>query len=94
MKSGLIVLLATVSAATAGLAQATMELADKLGCTNCHALDARKVGPPLKTIAAKYRGNSGAERVIVEALATGKGHPKVNAPEPDIAAVTRWVLAQ
>jgi cytochrome c len=94
MKSGLIVLLVGGGAATTFVAHAGTELADKLGCTNCHAIDAKKVGPPLKSIAAKYRGNSGAERVIVEALTTGKGHPKVNAPEGDIAAVTRWVLAQ
>lgn len=94
MKSMLIVLAAAGSLGMASLAHAQAELAQKLGCTNCHAMDTKKVGPSIKDISAKFKGNSGAEGAIVQALATGKGHPKVNASEADLTAVTKWVLSQ
>lgn len=94
MKSMLIVLAAASGVAATGWAHGSAELAQKYGCTNCHGVDSRKVGPSLKEIAAKYKDQSSAEAKLVGALAQGTGHPKVNAPESDLAALVKWTLAR
>ncbi len=43
-------------------ADAGEELMKKSGCTACHAIDKKVVGPAYKEVAAKYRGNAGARR--------------------------------
>jgi cytochrome c551/c552 len=34
------------------------ELAKSSGCLNCHAIDAKKVGPAYKDVAKKFKGQS------------------------------------
>ncbi len=77
----------------AGAANAQEELAKKNGCLNCHAIDAKKVGPSYKSIAAKYKGNAGAADKIAGELKAGKGHPAVKASDDDIKSLVNWVLA-
>jgi cytochrome c len=77
----------------AGAANAQEELAKKNGCLNCHAVDAKKVGPSYKSIAAKYKGNAGAADKIAGELKAGKGHPAVKASDEDIKSLVNWVLA-
>jgi len=36
------------------------DLAKKYGCTNCHKIDKKLVGPAWQDVAAKYKGDSGA----------------------------------
>jgi len=36
------------------------ELAKKYGCTNCHKIDKKVVGPGWQDVAAKYKGDAGA----------------------------------
>ena len=43
------------------MANAQEALAKSSGCLNCHAVNAKKVGPAFKEIAAKYQGNADAE---------------------------------
>lgn len=50
------VLVATGAAHAADPAQA----AAKAGCTACHAPDKKTVGPSIKEIAARYKGDAGA----------------------------------
>ena len=38
-----------------GTAQANADLAKANGCTNCHTVDKKLVGPAVKDIAAKYK---------------------------------------
>ena len=72
-------------------AQALMEAN---GCFGCHALDKRLVGPAFAEVAAKYKGDKAAEATLVGELKTGKGHPmKIEAPEADLRAMVRSVLA-
>ncbi|HUL57511.1 MAG TPA: c-type cytochrome [Usitatibacter sp.] len=77
----------------AGAANASPELAKKNGCTNCHEVDKKKVGPAFKDIAAKYKGKADAADKIAGELKAGKGHPAVKASDDDIKALVKWVLA-
>ena len=64
------------------------------GCLGCHAFDKRVVGPAFNEVAAKYRGDKAAEATLFGMLKEGKGHPvKVEAPEADLRAMIRSVLA-
>jgi len=93
MKSKFAVAVAAAALMTAGAVQASPDLADKAGCNKCHAVDTKKMGSSYKDIAKKYKGNAAAEAELVEKLKTGKGHPKSNASEADLAAITKWILA-
>jgi cytochrome c len=60
------------------------------GCLNCHDTDKKKVGPPLKEIAAKKAGKADE---LVAKLKDGKGHMKINATEAEIKAAVDQVLS-
>ena len=62
------------------------------GCLNCHDMEKKKVGPAFKDLAAKFKGNKGAEGELVAKLKAGKGHPKVQAPDAELEAAVRQVL--
>ena len=56
------------------------------GCVNCHDADKRKVGPSLREIAAKYKGDKSRAAQIVAGMKDGKGHPKVAGTEAELQA--------
>jgi cytochrome c len=85
---------ALVGLAAAGACIASEELAKKDGCTGCHDVNAKKVGPSFKSIAAKYKGQADAEAKLVKELGEGKKHPPTKASEPDRQALVKWVLSQ
>lgn len=86
-----VVAFASAVAAGASLPASADVLKDK-GCLNCHAMDKKKVGPSLKDVAAKYKGNKGAEAELVAKLKSGKGHMKVKGTDDEIQAAVREVL--
>jgi cytochrome c len=47
--------------------------ANKAGCMNCHAIDRKIVGPSFKDVAAKYKGDAGAEARLVKKVKEGGG---------------------
>jgi cytochrome c len=94
MKTLMFAVLAAVGMSTAGVAQASAELAQKSGCMTCHAVDTKKMGPAFKDIAKKYKGNATAEADVVAKLKSGKGHPAVKTSDDDTKALVKWVLAQ
>ena len=66
MKSKLMILAAGLMAAAGGAqaavdAKAAEALAQKSNCLACHTVDKKLVGPAYKDIAAKYKGDKGAE---------------------------------
>jgi cytochrome c len=64
------------------------------GCLNCHDFDKKKVGPAYKDVAAKYKGDAGAEAKITGELKSGKGHPiKVNATDDELKTAVTYVLS-
>lgn len=80
-------------AAGAGFAQSGMEVLKAKGCLNCHEMDKKKVGPAYKDVAAKYKGDKGAEAKLVDKLKEGKGHPKIAASDAELKAAVETVLS-
>jgi cytochrome c len=95
---------------TSGGAQATstvaaasplLALAQAKGCMACHGVDKRVVGPGYLEIAAKYKGDAGAEsRLAAKVKAGGTGvwgaipmPPNPGLSEDDAASLIRWVLS-
>lgn len=75
MKSIIVSMVATASLMAAGGAMAIdmPELAKKLNCTACHAVDRKIVGPAWKDVAKKYHGQTtytynGKEYPLIEGL--------------------------
>ena len=54
--------------------KAAQALMKKSGCSNCHSLDKKKVGPSFKQIAADHKGKADAAAELYTHLTT---HPKV-----------------
>jgi len=62
MKAMIISMVAATGLMMAGgvMAADMPELAKKYGCTNCHKIDKKVVGPGWQDVAAKYKGDAGA----------------------------------
>jgi cytochrome c len=80
-------------AAGFGFAQSGADVVKTKGCVNCHEVDKKKVGPSFKDIAAKNKGNTGAEASIIAKLKDGKGHPKAAASDAEIKAAVQYILS-
>ena len=95
MKSMLLVLAAAGSMVMAGAAnaQAGADLAKAKGCLGCHAVAEKKVGPAMKDVAAKYKGNKDAEATLTAKLKDGKGHMKVAASDAELKTLVQWSLS-
>lgn len=87
--------------AFAGAAHADEKLAQSSGCTACHSVDKKLVGPAYKDVAAKYRGNKAAEAELIKKVkAGGKGTwgdipmpPNTHVKDEDIKTIVRWILS-
>jgi cytochrome c len=72
----------------------------KYGCTGCHAVDHKVVGPSFKDVANKYRGKD-VEAALAEKIKKGGGGvwgdipmtPNPQVPDPDLHALVKWILA-
>ena len=94
MKLIAMAVVASLALVATGAASAQEALAKSEGCLNCHAVDAKKVGPSFKDIAAKYKGQADAEAKLVDKLAKGQGHPATKAKPDDVKGLVKWVLSQ
>src|SRR5487761_2036262 len=103
MKSLKIMLIAA-GLLTLGVAQAEdagLALAKKSGCLACHAQDKKVLGPSYKDIAAKYKGQAGAEAKLVAKVKNGGSGvwgpipmpPNSSVPDADVKALVKWVLS-
>jgi len=100
MKAVWIAVIAASALLLAGTAQANEALAKKSGCLNCHAIDKKVVGPGFKDVAAKYKGNAGAEAMLDEKVKKGGSGTWGVIPMPantavsdaDIKTLVKWVL--
>jgi len=52
-------------------ADAGEDLLKKSGCTACHAIDKKVVGPAYVDVAAKYKGDAGAAAKLAEKVKKG-----------------------
>jgi cytochrome c len=83
-------------------AHASEELAKKHACFACHAVDKKLVGPAYKEVAAKYRGDGGAEAKLVDKVKKGSQGtwgqvpmpPNANVPDGDVRTLVKWILSQ
>jgi cytochrome c len=102
------VLLSTVAAASMLLASqvyaadAGQALAQKSGCLACHSIDKKVLGPSYKDVAAKYKGDKGAEAKLVAKVKAGGSGVWGNIPMPanspqvkddDIKTIVHWILS-
>jgi cytochrome c len=84
-----------------GSAWATPELAQKKNCLACHAVDAKRVGPAYKDVAAKYADNKDAVAVLsAKVIKGGSGswgvvpmpaNPQVS--EAEAKTLVQWILS-
>ncbi len=108
MKALLMTVAAAGSLVMAGQASAAVDakaaeaLAQKSGCLACHSVQAKIIGPAYKDVAAKYKGDKGAEaKLIAKVKAGGSGvwgpmPMPANSPQvkdEDIKTVVEWVLS-
>ena len=97
----IVITLAAACFAVAGTAHANEKLAQASGCTACHSIDKKLVGPAYKDVAAKYRGNKGAEAELIKKVkAGGKGvwgdipmSPNAHVKDEDIRTLVQWILS-
>jgi cytochrome c len=98
-----LVLVLAAAAIPASLpAHAQEELAKKHACLACHAVDKKLVGPSYKEVAAKYRGDAGAEAKLVDKVKKGSQGtwgqvpmpPNANVPDGDVRTLVKWILSQ
>ena len=98
----LLSLIATATMLLAGNAYANQALAQKSGCLACHAVDKKVLGPGFKDVAAKYKGDKGAEaKLVTKVKAGGSGvwgpmPMPANSPQvkdEDIKSIVHWVLS-
>jgi cytochrome c len=75
------------------------QMAAKYGCTGCHAVDHKVVGPSFNDVAAKYRGQD-VEAALVEKIRKGGSGvwgqipmtPNPQVPERELHTIVKWIL--
>jgi cytochrome c len=96
MKSIVIAVTAAL-ALTAGVASADQALAQKSACLSCHQMEKKVVGPALKDIAKKYKGDAKAVEHFVNVIKKGgKGvwGPVPMPPHPQVSDENAKKLAE
>jgi cytochrome c len=95
-------IIAAVAMLSSGVASANQALAQKSGCLACHSIDKKVLGPGFKDVAAKYKGDKGAEaKLVAKVKAGGSGvwgpmPMPANSPQvkdEDIKSIVQWILA-
>jgi cytochrome c len=59
------------------------DLAKKYGCSNCHSIDQRAVGPKWQDVANKYKGDPGASAHLATKIVKGGSGVWGVIPMPD-----------
>ena len=88
-------------AAKAEASVAPDQIPEKYGCTGCHAVDHKVVGPAFKDVAAKYQGKD-VEASLAEKIKNGGSGvwgqipmpPNGQVPDEDLHAIVKWILAR
>jgi cytochrome c len=102
MKTTLTLLaLATVSVSGMALADAGEDLMKKSGCTACHAIDKKVIGPAYQEVAAKYKGDAGAAAKLEEKVKKGGSGvwgaipmpPNTQVSDADVKTLVAYILA-
>jgi cytochrome c len=92
--------LVAASAVLALPAQADEALAKKYNCLACHQVNAKVVGPAYKDVAKKYKGQAGAEAMLIDKVKKGGSGvwgpvpmpPNAAVPDADVKKLVKWIL--
>ncbi|MDP1651317.1 MAG: c-type cytochrome [Rhodocyclaceae bacterium] len=86
-------------------ALANLDLAKKNNCMACHTVDKKLVGPAYAEVAAKYKGDANAVKMLTAKVKAGSkpGVPGVwgavpmppnpNVKDADMEILIKWILA-
>ncbi len=95
--AGLLGMVAAPAAFADGLALAT-----KAGCTACHAVDKKVVGPAYQDVAKKYKGQANASAKLLEKVRKGGSgvwgpipmppNDAVKISDADLKTTIDWIL--
>lgn len=77
------------------------ELLKSSGCTACHAVDKRLVGPPYKDVAAKYGKEKNAEALLMEKVKKGGSGvwgpvpmpPQAHLKDENLRTMVKYILS-
>lgn len=86
-------LIAVILAGASGLAVAQGDPLRAKNCVLCHDAEKQKVGPSLKDIRAKYKGDKSRAGDIAARMKDGKGHPKVAGSDAELRAAVEAALS-
>ena len=98
--SAVFAVLSLSALSTSQVALASPEIAKKNNCLACHTLDKRVIGPSIRDMAKKYKGDPGAVSRLVDRVRRGsvgvwgqtpmQAYPDLS--QQDAEAVVRWML--
>lgn len=88
--------------ATSQGAMANEALLKANNCMACHAVATKMIGPAYKDVAAKYKGQKGAEAALALKIRKGSSGvwgpipmpPNPQVSEADAVAISKWILQQ
>ena len=78
---------AALACAGAAHAQKADDLLKKHGCTACHAIDKKVIGPAYNDVSAKYKGDAKAATMLFDSVKKGSTGKWGQIPMPPNAAV-------
>ncbi|MEO8488041.1 MAG: c-type cytochrome [Betaproteobacteria bacterium] len=102
MNVSLIILAGAALVATGSVqAQDGKALLQKSGCTACHAIDKKVVGPAYNDVAAKFKGQAGAAAMLADKVKKGSSGvwgpvpmpPNAAVPDADIKTMVAYILS-
>lgn len=93
--------IAALCVASGASAQSGEDLIKKDGCTACHAVDKKVVGPAYKDVANKYRNDPKAQAYLQDKVKKGGSGvwgpvpmpPNTQVSDADIKTIVTWILA-
>ena len=82
-------------------AQSGEDLIKKDGCTACHSVDKKIIGPAYNDVAAKYKGDAKAAAYLQDKIKKGGSGvwgqipmpPNTQVSDQDIKTIVAWILA-
>lgn len=92
---------AALCVAAAASAQSGEDLIKKSGCTACHAIDKKIIGPAYVDVATKYKGDAKAPAYLQDKVKKGGSGvwgqvpmpPNTQVSDADIKAIVTFILA-
>ena len=99
-KITILLLAATMTAASTAVADELEDMMKKNGCNACHAEDKKVIGPSYKDVANKYRGDASAPAKLVEKVKKGGSGvwgpvpmpPNPNVKDDDVKKMVQLIL--